>query len=212
MRFARLFSGIAILLCAIVPAHTQDYSKFLFNVGGGIGFPLGNLSNFVNDGGNFVIGGGYGFMKHVGVDTEFMWHDLPINDATKAHLQTPGASARQYSWTFNPIVHAQIGDRFGVYGIGGIGWYHRSGETTTPGVGVICDPYWSWWYGCTLGSVNIITGSRSSNSFGENIGGGATIRLGGGHVNFYTEIRYHHAGYSRVSTNLLPLTFGIRLF
>ncbi len=212
MRLARLYFGVAILLCAVVPAHTQDYSKFLFNVGGGIGFPLGNLSNFVNDGGNFVIGGGYGFMKHVGVDTEFMWHDLPINDATKAHLQTPGASARQYSWTFNPIVHTQIGDRFGVYGIGGIGWYHRSGETTTPGVGVICDPYWSWWYGCTLGSVNIITGSRSANAFGENIGGGATIRLGGGHVNFYTEIRYHHAGYNRVSTNLLPLTFGIRLF
>ena len=151
-------------------------------------------------------------MKHVGVDTEFMWHDLPINDATKAHLQTPGASARQYSWTFNPIVHTQIGYRFGVYGIGGIGWYHRSGETTTPGAGVICDPYWSWWYGCTIGSVNIVTGSRSSNAFGENIGGGATIRLGGGHVNFYTEIRYHHAGYNRVSTNLLPLTFGIRLF
>ena len=212
MRLVRLFFGIAILLSALVPAHAQDYSKFLFNVGGGIGFPLGNLSNFVNDGGNFVIGGGYGFMKHIGVDTEFMWHDLPINDAAKAHLQTPGASARQYSWTFNPIVHAQLGDRFGVYGIGGIGWYHRSGETTTPGVGVICDPYWSWWYGCTLGSVNIVTGSRSSNSFGENIGGGATIRLGGGHVNFYTEIRYHHAGYNRVSTNLLPLTFGIRLF
>jgi len=212
MRFARWSFGIAILLCALVPVHAQDYSKFLFNVGGGIGFPLGNLSNFVNDGGNFVIGGGYGFMKHVGVDTEFMWHDLPINDATKEHLQTPGASARQYSWTFNPIVHTQIGDRFGVYAIGGIGWYHRSGETTTPGVGVICDPYWSWWYGCTIGSVNFVTGSRSANAFGENIGGGATYRLGGGHVNFYAEIRYHHAGYNSVSTNLLPLTFGIRLF
>ncbi len=212
MRLARLFFGIAILLCALVPAHSQDYSKYLFNIGGGIGFPLGNLSNFVNDGGNFVVGGGYGFMKHVGVDSEFMWHDLPINDATKAHLQTPGASARQYSWTFNPIVHTQIGDRFGVYGIGGIGWYHRSGETTTPGVGVVCDPYWSWWYGCSVGTVNFVTGSRSANSFGENIGGGATIRLGGGHVNFYTEIRYHHAGYNGVSTNLLPLTFGIRLF
>ena len=82
MRLVRLFFGVAILLCALVPAHSQDYSKFLFNVGGGICFPLGNLSNFVNDGGNFVIGGGYGFMKHVGVDTEFMWHDLPINDAT----------------------------------------------------------------------------------------------------------------------------------
>jgi len=211
MRLARVFLGITILLLAIGSLQAQDYSKFMFNIGGGISFPQGNLSNFVNDGGNFVIGGGYGFMKHVGVDTEFMWNDLPINSATKQALQTPGASARQYAWTFNPIVHTQIGERFGVYGIGGIGWYHRSGETTTPGVGVICDPYWSWWYGCSVGSVNVVTGSRSANAFGENIGGGATIRLKG-HVDFYTELRYHHASYNKVSTNLLPLTFGIRLF
>lgn len=211
MRSARLTIAVMITFFALTSAYAQDYSKFLFNVGGGIGFPQGNLSNFVNDGGNFVIGGGYGFAKHIGVDTEFMWHDLPINSQTKQALQTPGASARQYAWTFNPVVHTQIGDRFGVYGIGGIGWYHRSGETTTPGVGVICDPYWSWWYGCTIGSVNIITGSRSANAFGENIGGGATVHLTG-HFDFYTEVRYHHASYNKVSTNLIPLTFGIRVF
>jgi hypothetical protein len=77
-------------------------------------------------------------------------------------------------------------------------------------VGVICDPYWSWWYGCTIGSVNIITGSRSANAFGENIGGGLTFRLGESHAKIYTEIRYHHASYDKVSTQLLPLTFGIR--
>ena len=93
--------------------------------------------------------------------------------------------------------------------IGGIGWYHRSGETTTPGVGVICDPYWSWWYGCAIGSVNIITGSRSANSFGENIGAGITYRLGESHAKLYTEVRYHHASYDSVSTNLIPLTLGI---
>ena len=27
MRFARLFFGVAILLCALVPAHAQDYSN-----------------------------------------------------------------------------------------------------------------------------------------------------------------------------------------
>jgi len=185
----RLFLAMMTVLGVLASAHGQeeDYSKFLFNIGGGIGFPQGELSSFANDGGNFVVGGGYNFSRYVGVDSEFMWHDLPINSTTKAALQTPGASARQYAWTFNPIVHFPLGQKVGAYAIGGIGWYHRSGETTTPGVGVICDPYWSWWYGCTIGSVNIITGSRSANAFGENIGGGFTFRLGETHAKIYAD-------------------------
>lgn len=206
----RFFAAVTILLAVVTSVHAQDYNKFLFNIGGGIGFPQGDLGDFVNDGGHFVIGGGLNFAKHVGVDTEFMWHDLPINSTTLAHLQTPGASARQYAWTFNPIVHGDFGSHLGAYAIGGIGWYHRSGETTTPGVGVICDPYWSWWYGCTIGSVSIVTGHRSANAFGENIGGGLTYRLGESHAKIYVEVRYHHASYDKVSTNILPLTFGLR--
>ena len=209
----RLFVALASLLGMLALARAQEseqYGKYLFNIGGGIGFPRGDLGSFVNDGGNFVIGGGYNFLKNVGVDSEFMWQDLPINSSTKQLLGTSGASARQYAWTFNPIVYFPLGARFGAYAIGGIGWYHRSGETTTPGVGVVCDPYWSWWFGCGIGSVNFVTGSRSANSFGENIGGGLTVRLGEGHTKFYTEVRYHHAGYNRVATEILPLTFGFR--
>jgi opacity protein-like surface antigen len=210
----RLFLMLATVVSVLASAHAQEsqpqYGKYLFNIGGGVGFPLGDLGRFVNNGGNVVIGGGYNFIKNVGVDTEFMWQDLPINSATKQLLLTSGASARQYSWTFNPIVHFPLGARLGAYAIGGIGWYHRSGETTTPGVGVVCDPFWSWWYGCTLGSVNFVTASRSENSFGENIGGGVSVLLGEGHTKIYAEVRYHHAGYNTVSTQILPLTFGLR--
>ena len=205
----RLFLATILVLAVVTSAHAQDDSKWLFNIGGGVGFPQGDLSSFVNNGGHFVVGGGYKITRHFGVDTEFMWHDLPINSATKDRLQTPGASARQYAWTVNPIVHFPLGSKLGAYVIGGGGWYHRSGETTTPGVGVICDPYWSWWFGCTIGSVNIVTGSRSDNAFGGNIGGGLTYRLGG-RAKFYTEVRYHHASYDKVATDILPLTFGIR--
>ena len=99
-----------------------------------------DLGKFANDGGNFVVGGGYNFSKHIGLVSEFMWQDLPVNSATKQALNTPGASARQYAWTFNPIIHFPLGHKIGGYLIGGGGWYHRSGETTTPGVGVVCDP------------------------------------------------------------------------
>ena len=209
----RLFLVIMTVLGVLASAHGQehnDYTRFNFNIGGGISFPQGDLGKFVNDGANFVVGGGYNFSRIFGVNSEFMWSDLPINSATKAFIGTPGASARQYSWTFNPIVRIPLGHHVGAYAIGGIGWYHRSGETTTPGTGVICDPYWSWWYGCSVGTVNFVTGSRSANSFGENIGAGLTVRLGESHAKIFAEFRYHHAGYNRVATELIPVTFGIR--
>ena len=209
MRLIRSFLIVTMVCFALVSARAQEHS-WAFNIGGGPGFPLSNLSNFVNTGGNFVIGAGYNFPRLFTVNSEFMWHDLPINQSTKNLLRTPGASARQYSWTFNPSIPFPLGEKFGTYAIGGIGWYHRSGETTTPGTGVICDPYWSWWFGCTIGTVNFVTGSRSENSFGENIGGGFTYRIGESGVKLYTEVRYHHAGYNRVATDLLPLTFGLR--
>jgi hypothetical protein len=79
-----------------------------------------------------------------------------------------------------------------------------------PGVGVICDPYWSWWYGCTIGSTDIVTKSKSSSAFGENIGVGLTYRLGESNFKIYTEVRYHQASYNNVSTQLVPVTLGIR--
>ena len=199
-----LFFGAVSVICA------QENGKFNFNFGGGIGFPQGDLGRFVNNGGNFVVGSGYNLTRYISTNGEFMWHDLPINQKTLDTLQTPGASGRQYALTFDPMVQFPLAHKLGAYAIGGIGWYHRSGETTTPGAAIICDPYWSWWYGCTIGTVNIVTGSTSANAFGENIGGGLTYHLGESGFKFYTEFRYHHASYHKVSTNIIPLTFGIR--
>jgi hypothetical protein len=208
----RIALASVIAHTAVSAVHAQEEArKWNFNIGGGIGFPQGDLSSFVNDGANFVVGGGYNLNKYLSTNGEFMWHDLPINSATKAQLQTPSASARQYALTFDPMVHFPLGYRLGAYAIGGIGWYHRSGETTTPGLAVICDPYWSWWFGCTIGQVQIVTGSTSADAFGENIGGGLTYRFGGENgIKLYTEFRYHHASYHKVSTNIIPLTFGVR--
>jgi hypothetical protein len=206
----RILFTVLFVLVSTRMGHPQDPGRWNFNIGGGVGFPQGDLSNFVNTGGNFVVGGGHNFGRSFSMNGEFMWHDLPINSKTLDTLQTPGASARQYAVTFDPMVRVPLGHHLGAYAIGGIGWYHRSGETTRPGVGVICDPYWSWWYGCTIGSVTVITGSTSSDAFGENIGGGLTYRFGESNLKFYTEFRYHHASYHKVSTNIIPLTFGIR--
>ena len=143
-KFLQLSFGALIVLSTASIAQGQEYhGKWNFNIGGGVGFPQGELSNFADSGGNFVVGGGRNFNRFVGLNGEWMWHDLPINSSTKQALQTPDASARQYALTFDPTVRAPLGHHLGAYAIGGIGWYHRSGETSTPGLAVICDPYWS---------------------------------------------------------------------
>ena len=75
MRFVRFSLVTAFVLCVLSASQAQEdeYSKYLFNIGGGISFPQGDLGKFANDGGNFVLGGGMNFNKHLGVDTEFMW-------------------------------------------------------------------------------------------------------------------------------------------
>jgi Outer membrane protein beta-barrel domain len=206
-----LLAVVAIVVAAALPAaHAQDYNRFLINVGGGMGYPQGDLNSFVNSSGSFVAGGGYNLTRYLGVDTEYFWQDLPVNDRFKQVLREPNVRARQYAWTFNGIARVPIRGKFGAYVIGGIGWYHRSGEATTPSVGVICDPYWSWWYGCVIGTSDIVTKSKSSNAFGENIGVGFTYRWGESQLKVYTEVRYHHASYNNVSTQLVPVTIGIR--
>jgi len=204
------FAVITIVVAAGMPAHAQDYNRFLINVGGGMGYPQGDLNSFVNSSGSFVAGGGYNFTRYLGVDTEYFWQDLPVNDRFKQLLKEPNVRAQQYAWTFNAIFRVPLGRKFGTYVIGGIGWYHRSGQATTPAVGVICDPYWSWWYGCTIGSADIVTKSKSSSAFGENIGVGLTYRLGESQIKIYTEVRYHQASYNNVPTQLVPVVLGIR--
>jgi hypothetical protein len=199
-----------LLWTAISAFSQQAYPKFNFNIGGGVGFPLSTGSTYVDASPNFVIGGGYNFNQKFGLDGEFMWQDLILNDTALAELQTSSASARQYAVTVDPIFRFYQKKRIGAYLIGGGGWYHRSGETTAAGLGVICDPFWSWYYGCGIGEVTIVTGSRSKNAFGFNVGGGLTYRLGEGRFKLYGEARYHHASYSNINTDILPLTFGIR--
>lgn len=120
MRLIRSFFIVTMICCALMFASAQEH-HWGFNIGAGPGFPLSNLGSFVNTGANVVVGGGYKFPRLFGVDSEFMWQDLPINQATKNLLRTPGASARQYSCTFNPSIRFPLGEKFATYAIGGIG-------------------------------------------------------------------------------------------
>jgi hypothetical protein len=203
-----------VLLLLAVAAFSQDYPRWNFNIGGGIGFPLSTTSNFIGNAGHVEVGAGPNFSRHLGLSGEFMWHDLPIKRSVINALGVPSASAREYALTANAVIRSSGNRHLGMYAIGGGGWYHRSGEATAPALvpGTVCPAFWVWWGTCVTGlwPSNVVLASASDNALGGNIGGGMTYRLGESEAKFYTEIRYHHASHNKVDTDLLPLTFGLR--
>ena len=204
----------AFASAAISQEASQQAPPLNFNVGGGVGFPLGATSDFSGNGGTFVVGGGPNFGRFFGLSGEFMWNNLPIKSSVLRAIEVPSVSARQYALTLNGILRVPTHGKLGAYLIGGGGWYHRSGELTAPIVvpGTVCSTFWVWWGSCVSGlfPANAVLASSSSNAFGGNFGGGLTFGLGTQNTKVYTEVRYHHASYNHVNTNLLPLTFGLR--
>jgi len=205
---------IVLLGCTAYGQEYGQYSHFNFNVGGGVGFPLSDTSNFVNNGSNFVVGAGPNVNHVLGFSGEFMWQDLPLKSGVIRSLGIPGANSRQYSLTGNIILRVPTHAGVGAYFIGGGGWYRRNEQALAPGLaaGTVCPPFWVWWGVCTTGlfPTAVVIGSRTADAFGGNVGGGLTVRIAEG-LKFYTEVRYHHASYGRgVTTDVLPLTFGLR--
>jgi hypothetical protein len=49
----------SLILSVSISARAQDEPKWGFNLGAGFGVPVASTSNYVDTGGNFVIGGGY---------------------------------------------------------------------------------------------------------------------------------------------------------
>jgi outer membrane protein with beta-barrel domain len=211
--FAALF---LILVYAGTCSFGQDEApRYTFNIGGGFGIPQSSVSDFSNIGGNFVIGAGVNSGRGLGFNGEFMWQDLPPKPEIVALTGAPDGSARMYSVTGNLLLHSSEQHRAGVYGIGGIGWYHRSWELTRPtvSIGSVCLPSYVWWgVVCQNGLVSsdAIINSGSSDGFGWNIGAGLTYRLGESHAKLYTEARFHYAYHTGINTKVLPIVFGLR--
>jgi hypothetical protein len=206
MSLALLFSGQA--------AVAQTYN---FNVGGGFTMPQGDTSVFTNVDGNFEIGGGVNIFRFLGIQGEYMWNGLRLKDSIVRRATIADAHSRLHSLTGNLIFRLYTGERgWGVYLIGGGGWYRRSWNITLPEdtVAVACDPVWSW-----LGTLTCVGGVVPDNEIiaeghtdapGWNFGGGVTRRLGEGPAQFYAEARYHRANHDRFKTEVLPITFGFR--
>jgi hypothetical protein len=206
--------GISILLGSIF-GHAQDASRWGFNVGGGFGVPLASTSNFVNTGGNFVVGGGHKFSEMIMVNGEFMWQGLPLKADNLLQIGALGGGSNLYSFTGNLMLKTPRANKFGGYAIGGGGWYRRTDTLSRQAVvpGTVCLPAWDWWVpACLTGLVpaDQVLASRTDNVFGANVGGGFTYKVTEAGMKVYVEARFHYAPTKNVYTRVIPVTFGVR--
>jgi hypothetical protein len=210
------FSIGIVLMAAVAPLHAQ--SNFTAAAGGGITTPLNPTGAYAGLSGNFVSGAGYSINRNNAIVGEFMWAGLPPNRLVLDPVRAPSGRVSLYSLTVNYRAGIErIHDSpFGLYVIGGGGWYYRYATVDKDyvvGPNVPCLPIYTWWgYACTAGGYvySETVAYKGVSAGGFNAGAGFTIRLSDSDMKFFTESRYHYAYTERIPTTLLAITFGIR--
>ena len=227
----KLLVAVFGILVAAVPAAAQDKPVDV-NLGFGVTLPglSGDFKNSFDAGWNFDFGATFNLSPTLGVQGEYMYARMNGPAQTIIVSPTPGGIGSSQLLESNHQVHGFIGNLVykvpssglvGGYVLGGLGYYHRIVQITSPAVGytTFCDPFWYVCYPAAV-SVDNILGDRSSNDFGVDFGGGVTF---GHQAKFYVEARYHYvwgpkinppAGITVASTNTnaqyFPITFGVR--
>jgi len=208
----------AIASAGLVSLRAEDWSKFNFNIGGGVTTPINPTANYAGVSGNFNVGAGYNFGKRSSIGGEFLWSGLPPNLFVIQPVRAPFGNVNLFMMGANYRYHVdRIGQsHFGLYFTGGGGWYARRVSIDKNFIvppGAVCSPIYFWWgYGCDTGGfvVTETIAQKTTNAGGLNGGVGFTIRFGDSGWKFYTESRYHYAWSPRVPTTFVPVTFGIR--
>ena len=192
----------------------KDYKNWVFNVGGGASLTNGTTAKFVRGGGGVAAAGvarNYG--KYFGVRADFQFDNLPLRTSALQSAQAPSATSHAYSIHVDPIINFPLTKVWGGYILAGASFFHRSGklDSSTALPGSACNAFYLWWGPCTNGSLPL-NGSflnSSLNQFGANFGGGITRKIST-NMEIYVEFRYLHGKRNGITTDLRPITLGIR--
>jgi len=192
----------------------KDYKNWTFNVGGGANLPNGTTQTYVRGGGGIGAAGvARNYSKYFGFRLDFQFDNLPLKASALRAAQAPGATDHVYSLNLDPIINVPVTKVWGGYILGGPGFYHRSGklDSSTELPGSSCNGFFTWWGHC-FAAVLPLNGNflhSSQNEFGENFGAGITRKIRPD-IDFYAEFRYFHGTHNGITTDLRPITIGIR--
>jgi hypothetical protein len=203
-----------VLLIGVAPA--QQFNRFNFNFGGGVGGGMGDVGKFTGKSYQGGAGGGVNFNRLFGVNAEYMYYNISFKDSViKNQFLPDDAGGRLQSVTLNGIFTIPTHSKWGAYAIAGAGFYRRTVEASRQVLeaGSPWQPVYALW-GITH-TNNLITetqtlSSRTVSAAGYNFGGGLTYRVPFHHAKVYVEGRYHHANTDDLRTSVFPVSFGLR--
>jgi len=198
-----------------------ENSKLNTNLAFSLTAPLNPIAKFANFGWGTTVGAGYNFSRRNAFVGEFLWNRLYPSSETLAPLRLALHSADLhghsdlYAFTANYRFELR-GQSLGTYFIGGAGFYYRNATLSkhvVTGTATECTPVWLFWgFSCSQGVVSEdqTLASSSSAALGFNGGIGLTIKVGEPRYRMYFEARYHYAPTTRINTQVIPVTIGIR--
>jgi len=196
------------------PIKPRGYQKWTFNVGGGANLPAGTTDKYVRGGGGVAAAGAArNYSKYFGLRLDFQFDNLPLRTSALQLAQAPGANNHAYALMLGPVINIPASTNWGGYLVFGPAFVHRSGklDSSTAIPGSACNGFFTWWGHCFDSSLPI-NGNflhSSQNDFGYDLGGGITRKLRP-NMDFYIEFRYLHGKHNNISTDVRPITIGIR--
>ncbi|MCU1308287.1 MAG: hypothetical protein JWN45_2982 [Acidobacteriaceae bacterium] len=202
-----------VIVCTLaISSFAQDAGPGL-TVHGGFGYtPLvGPLSRNLDNGWNFQIGGGFMFSRHLGFVGDYQYNHLGVPQDVLNALAVPDGNAHVQSLTFGPEIRFAPSRPISPYLIGGIGWYRRTVEFTSPTLttATIFDPFFGFFFPAIV-PANVVLGSITRDGFGGNVGLGFAFGFHESRARLFVEARYHQASMERRDTQMVPFTVGIR--
>jgi len=195
-------------------AKPIDYKKWTFNVGAGANVDSGATKTWVRGGGVVGTAGvARNANKYLGLRADFFYANLPLRSSTLQVAQATGATSYALDFTLDPIINVPVTKLWGGYVLIGPGFYHRSGNLkgSTAVPGSACNGFWTWWGACSNVSIPL-SGSfvnSSVNQWGYNFGTGITRKMPSG-VEIYAEYRFTHGSHNGITTDVRPITMGVR--
>ena len=192
----------------------QEYKNWNFNVGGGAATYSGTTREFVRGGGLIGSAGvARNYSKYFGFRLDFQYDNLPLRASALEAAQAPGASSHVYTLMIDPIITIPATKVWSGYIVFGPSYYHRSGklDSSTAIPGAACNAFFTWWGRCFANSLPINGDflTASQNELGENFGGGIARRIRP-NIEIYAEYRLLHGTHDRITTDLRPITIGVR--
>jgi hypothetical protein len=217
--------ALAVMACSgSLKAQEGEFgedSKLNTNLAMTFSVPLNPIAQFTNIGWGTTVGAGYNLNSHNAIIGEFLWNHMYPTPEVLAPIRLALGSAdvnghsNIYALTANYRLEFR-GKSKGIYFISGGGIYRRNTSLTQEvpnGTATTCTPAWAWWgFTCSSGVVttDVTLANRASTVFGYNGGMGLTVKVGEPRYRMYIEARYHYAPTSRINTQIIPITMGIR--